>query len=102
MLQRTLLVALVGGFAALAQAQPPQIQHAQNQANANQSVAQSAVDAVIGQARSSRANARELKAQSDKLAANNNYDGAMKMRLQILDFDNAKLSHLSALTFYAI
>lgn len=100
MLQRLSLVALVGGFAALAQAQPPQIQHAQNQTN--QSVAQSAIDAVIGQARSSRAKARELKAQSDRLAANGDTNGAMDVRLQMLDFDSAKLSNLSALTFYAI
>lgn len=42
-----------------------------------------------------------MKAQSDKLAGAGDYNGAMELRWQMLDFDSPKVSNLGALTFYA-
>ncbi len=63
--------------------------------------AQALVDSITGNARASRNNARTLRAESDRLLAAKNYNGAMDKRLEILSIRSKHTTTLSVLSAYA-
>lgn len=100
MLKQAFLLALICGIGIAAEARTVQISSSLDAQAKREATA--IVDKITGNARQSRADARVLRAQSEARLAARDYDGAMKLRFQMLGICGNDSSALGSLTNYAI